>query len=879
MPTLSSTIVKREVASPKDVERALARQAIHGGDLITNLLEIVNLSEERLVRTIAESLELDPAPTGELPRSGDGLLRLVPSDLARRHGFFPLVERGGALVVAVSEPLGDDAASDLEFSLGVRLLQQATTLVRVKQAIARDYGVPLDRRSARVLARLDGKPDPSPSVPPGPVVGKREPTVPPDALPELTRARPSAPSALDLRALAGGGVRASGQRRRMGPYTVAMAERDLMEAGRRDDVVATFFDFASQYFEYSALFVVHGDLAEGRDAHGSGASRSKVQSVGVPLDLPSTLGLVISGRESFRLARLSPQGLDGDLVKDLARRPGPLVLLVPVRVRDRAVLVLYGDHGDQDVGLEAVGDVISFTPLVAAALERVILKRKGIAPRPSLPPRSPEPARISVPPARTLSVDPPAGTDTLDHSPSPRPVLSVGPGPRVHTPAPMSLAPPRVGPRVLELAALEPAEAPPLEPSPSDLEDADLDEGSTVIAAVTGVTPPWSHAPTAIGLAASVDGGASNDAGPAENQPDGHFDRDELGTKPGVGSGATQAVSQAPEPAFVTAPTLPGADPEAAGELDWDAEPAPAFGSQPTRLVASTPPNAGFTDDTRQLLRALTAGDPHAADRLVALGPSAVPTLVAALPGPITSELRRGSGDGPPRASDCGPLLKVLVRIGPKAASMVAARASDADPAVRAWTTRLLGELPSVDAAEAISSRFLDQDIEVRRAALAAGRMLSADHRASEALSTALSNVLVDSAKADDVRHMAIEAIADLREARAVPGLIRTLENGSKEIQRSAHWALVVLTRADYGDDPEFWDAWWQENAQRHRIEWLIDALVHESQEIRRAAGDELKSTTKEYFGYYDDLSPRERERAQGRYREWWNAKGKLRFR
>jgi hypothetical protein len=53
---------------------------------------------------------------------------------------------------------------------------------------------------------------------------------------------------------------------------------------------------------------------------------------------------------------------------------------------------------------------------------------------------------------------------------------------------------------------------------------------------------------------------------------------------------------------------------------------------------------------------------------------------------------------------------------------------------------------------------------------------------------------------------------------------------------------------------------------------------MHPEQEIRRAAGDELKSSTKEYFGYYDDLSPRERERAQGRYRDWWTSKGKLRF-
>jgi hypothetical protein len=340
----------------------------------------------------------------------------------------------------------------------------------------------------------------------------------------------------------------------------------------------------------------------------------------------------------------------------------------------------------------------------------------------------------------------------------------------------------------------------------------------------------------------------------------GEFEANEHGTKPGVGS---ESGEPAPDSSQRRPLSLaPHADTEPATELAANDEEAPYAGPSAT-----------------ELLQSLVAGDPRAADRLVSLGLSGVPVLVGALPGPITSELRRGPGDGPPRASDCGPLRKVLARIGPKAASMVAVRASDTDPAIRAWATRLLGEMPSADSAEAVALRFLDQDIEVRRAALAAGRMLHGHPTASESLSNSLSDVLADPAKTDEVRHMAIEAIADLREARAIPGLIRALESGSNEIRRSAHWALVVLTRQDFKDDPAFWEAWWIENSARHRIEWLIDALMHAEQEIRRAAGDELKSSTKEYFGYYDDLSPRERERAQGRYRDWWNSKGKLRFR
>ena len=53
---------------------------------------------------------------------------------------------------------------------------------------------------------------------------------------------------------------------------------------------------------------------------------------------------------------------------------------------------------------------------------------------------------------------------------------------------------------------------------------------------------------------------------------------------------------------------------------------------------------------------------------------------------------------------------------------------------------------------------------------------------------------------------------------------------------------------------------------------------MHENPDIRRAAGEELKSLTKEYFGYYDDLPKKERARAQHRYREWWEGRGKARF-
>src|ERR1700742_3879905 len=102
MPLLSSSIVKHQLASMEQVEEALARQTAYGGDLLTNLLELQSLSEERVSAALAESFGMNAAPVGELPRAPERVRRLVPADVAQRFACYPLDERAGVLTLAVS---------------------------------------------------------------------------------------------------------------------------------------------------------------------------------------------------------------------------------------------------------------------------------------------------------------------------------------------------------------------------------------------------------------------------------------------------------------------------------------------------------------------------------------------------------------------------------------------------------------------------------------------------------------------------------------------------------------------------------------------------------------------------------------------------------
>jgi hypothetical protein len=893
----------------------------------------------------------------------------------------------------------------LAFGLGVTIDQRVAPLVRVKQAICRDYGLQLDRRSHRVLAKLEGKPDPSPSLTPAPLVGTpdiaslpRPPSIPPlglpaptdmgplyaaaqrsaipalRPLPQVTIREPEAdtpaapradasvydrltapapPEALGtgvpptptLRAEAGGlsgppirigsesalpaiGERSSrtssippgssgassGRRagssgrhsvhrpdlgvwsaenkqaerrprtRHRGPYTAAAAEEDLLNADSRDAVLTALFDFTCQYFDYSALFAVHGDLAEGRSAHGPGADHAKITGIGVPLDMP---GALATARKEghFSIQALAKDGLDAQLAKDLERSRGKKVLLLPILVRGRCVLIFYGDDGEEDVDLSQIGDVLAFAPLVASALENVIRKKKaslrqgaGLPFSASMGPvprtRQPLPSRDERREALAAALE-----TTLRRASSRPPPRSSRPPPiparsRSTPPASpqarISSSPPREAERAFE--SNRPSPEPVFEaPRPEErVIDPDAPAATLYGEDDRPITEP--AVPAARAAAASLPPPGSTRSSPPESQP------------PSSSEDAVLLPSDPPAAADDDGPEIS----VGAAEVDWTPElggPPPMPDSQVV-VAAQRPLRAhssaelrlpsiivNIEHDIEALVARLLEGDEKVLDRLAALGASAASYLVSRFPGPIREPDRFGT---PEPASQRGPILLALARIGQPAAPFLAVRSNDRDSSIRSWATLLLGEIPSVDSAIAVSRRVADSSAEVRRAALEAGKLLQGHEDARTALRDKVLSI-AESTVSIESRVAAIEAIAHFRDGRATPRLVRLLAN-KDEVGQSAEWALGVLTRQAFGRDTAAWDTWWKEKGGDHRIEWLIDSLNHDEAEIRRAAGEELKGLTKEYFGYYDDLPKGERAKSQRRYRDWWETTGQAKF-
>jgi hypothetical protein len=183
--------------------------------------------------------------------------------------------------------------------------------------------------------------------------------------------------------------------------------------------------------------------------------------------------------------------------------------------------------------------------------------------------------------------------------------------------------------------------------------------------------------------------------------------------------------------------------------------------------------------------------------------------------------------------------------------------------------------MPYVETIAPLLLRLRDVDLSTRVSAAYA--LVAAARPYPEEVRSA---VLGFSQSADPIdRAAAMRVMGELREPSLVPDLVHTLADGDEAVVAAAHASLVMVTRQDFGLDARPWLRWWEVSSSRVRIEWLIDALTHEVSEIRRAAGEELRAASKEYFGYASDLPQRDRERAQQRYRDWWLTEGRARFR
>jgi hypothetical protein len=135
----------------------------------------------------------------------------------------------------------------------------------------------------------------------------------------------------------------------------------------------------------------------------------------------------------------------------------------------------------------------------------------------------------------------------------------------------------------------------------------------------------------------------------------------------------------------------------------------------------------------------------------------------------------------------------------------------------------------------------------------------------------------LDELEVIQARLSALEAIGALRDPDSVEILVKLSGHASRQLSVPAHRSLIAITGQDF-DGEKKWRSWLDKNKGRHRVEWLIDGLMHPEDRVRTTAGIELQKLTQTHYGFEPGAGKREREQAQTRYRNWWLIEGKRMF-
>ncbi|MBO6933657.1 MAG: hypothetical protein JJ863_01740 [Deltaproteobacteria bacterium] len=280
-------------------------------------------------------------------------------------------------------------------------------------------------------------------------------------------------------------------------------------------------------------------------------------------------------------------------------------------------------------------------------------------------------------------------------------------------------------------------------------------------------------------------------------------------------------------------------------------------------------------------VRGLSQVGPDSAEaeiaQIVALGEQALPVLTRDFPGLLWFDRSRPHRRLP-RGRDISAVARAIAAFGDRAVPYVIPVLDHEGSDERFYATLLASEFRHPMLVEPLGRRVFDRD--ERTAALAVD-VLRMQRRFSGPLQDVVEGLRAEArVPRSDIhkRVAAARALGALRDVGSLVLFVQLLGSDKPALVQEALRSLVALTKQDFGDNVAKWESWAEQNGHRHRIEWLIDALLHNDERLRADAGEELKRLTQEYYGYHPALPKRDREVAQRKYRDWWSNEGQRRF-
>ena len=299
-----------------------------------------------------------------------------------------------------------------------------------------------------------------------------------------------------------------------------------------------------------------------------------------------------------------------------------------------------------------------------------------------------------------------------------------------------------------------------------------------------------------------------------------------------------------------------------------------------TRTAEDAPPTGDQTAEAERLVTQLATLGPDEEGPLVSallrLGSPALSALERRFPGNLWFD-RHKLRTHVPTGRDVSAIARALCAFEGAALPHIARLLSATKPEVRLCALLVTQDCIGPELLPALNERLFDTDGPVRLLAL---ETLPRFRNVPGFVELRRTLQRSASQESDPLqrRLSSLEALSLLRDESSIELLADLSGHANRQLSVPAHRTLIAITGQDFGTAPRKWKAWIDKNKRRHRAEWLIDGLMHSEERVRATAAAELQKLTQVYYGFVASAGKRDRERAQTRYREWWDSEGRNLF-
>src|SRR5262249_2394393 len=135
---IGELLLKEKLITPEQLQQALTQQKANGGKLGYNLVKMGFVKDEQITALLSKQYGVPSINLSQF-KIDPTIVKLVPTDTARKYQIIPLSRSGSTLTIAMTDPTNVFAMDDIKFMTGYTVEPVVASEVAITEAVEKYY--------------------------------------------------------------------------------------------------------------------------------------------------------------------------------------------------------------------------------------------------------------------------------------------------------------------------------------------------------------------------------------------------------------------------------------------------------------------------------------------------------------------------------------------------------------------------------------------------------------------------------------------------------------------------------------------------------------------------------------------------------------------